>query len=193
VDFYRFCLMRQPALLRFVPKQALSFLRVKIKAKDLTKAKEDFFVFLQALNNREQVLQEFWAKHRRNVEPWYLAQKKEDDLVISASPEFLLFPVCSRLGIRLLASRVDFATGRYSGKNCAGEEKARRFLEAFPGEKIHRFYSDALKDQALARHGGGEFSGAAGENFSLARKEEIAWPIQICSACAGFFRLFPRM
>lgn len=168
VDFYRFCLMRQPALLRFVPKQALSFLRFKTKAKDLTKAKEGFFVFLQALKNREQMLQEFWAKHQRNVEPWYLAQKKEDDLVISASPEFLLSPVCSRLGIRLLASRVDFATGRYSGKNCAGEEKARRFLEAFPGEKIHRFYSDALKDQALAD--------MAEESFLVRRGKISTWP-----------------
>ncbi len=46
--------------------------------------------------------------------------RKEDDVIISASPEFLLRPICNRLGIRhLIASRVDARSGAYDGQNCA--------------------------------------------------------------------------
>ena len=168
VDFYRFCLAKQPHLWRYVPRQAAAFLCGGIGTGDLTKAKEGFFVFLKGLKNREWMLQAFWAVHGRNMEGWYLARKKADDVVISASPEFLLKPICDRLGIRLLASPVDFATGRYHGKNCAGKEKVRRFLKAFPGESIDRFYSDSLSDRPMAA--------LARESFLVRRGKLRPWP-----------------
>ena len=86
------------------------------------------------------------------IRPWYLAQKRPDDLVISASPEFLLAPACRMLGIRApIASRVDVQTGRYTGANCKGEEKPRRLREAYPDVVIDDFYSDSRSDAPLAR------------------------------------------
>ena len=72
--------------------------------------------------------------------------------MISASPEFLLAPICRKLGIRhLLASRVDPCTGRYTGENCQGAEKINRFRSAFPHETVEEFYSDSLSDLPLAK------------------------------------------
>ena len=83
--------------------------------------------------------------------PWYLAQKQPDDLVVSASPEFLLAPACRRLGIRPpIASRVDARTGRYTGLNCKGAEKVSRFREQYPDAEIGQFYSDSRSDAPLA-------------------------------------------
>ena len=71
--------------------------------------------------------------------------------MISASPEFLLEPICERLGIKnLIASRVDCKTGIYNGENCYGEEKVNRLNEIFPNIKINEFYSDSYSDQPLA-------------------------------------------
>lgn len=95
--------------------------------------------------------EDFWRTHERRFRPWYLAQKQPDDLVVSASPEFLLAPACRRLGIRPpIASRVDARTGRYTGLNCKGAEKVSRFREQYPDAEIGQFYSDSRSDAPLA-------------------------------------------
>ena len=94
--------------------------------------------------------EEFWDENAEHIKEWYLLQQREDDVVISASPEFLLRPICRRLGIHyLLASVVDKRTGMYYGLNCYGEEKVRRFRQTFDGE-IDAFYSDSFSDAPLA-------------------------------------------
>jgi len=93
----------------------------------------------------------FWSGQIALIKAWYLEQKREDDLIISASPEFLLMPVCRELGVTLIASQVDPRTGRYDGKNCHDEEKVRRMKEAYPEVEIDRFYSDSRADTPLAK------------------------------------------
>ena len=91
------------------------------------------------------------GRARKNIKRWYLENHRPDDVVISASPEFLLRPVCKRLKIPvLMASVVDKKTGLYSGENCWGEEKVRRFYERFEDGKIDSFYSDSYSDAPLA-------------------------------------------
>lgn len=100
--------------------------------------------------NPEIDIKMFWDTHEKNIKGWYLKQKKDDDIIISASPEFLLNPICERLGIKnLTASKVDVHTGKYSGVNCHGEEKVRLFRELYGGE-IDEFYSDSRSDTPLA-------------------------------------------
>ena len=50
-----------------------------------------------------------------------------------------------------MASVVDKKTGRYSGINCWGQEKVRRFYERFENGKIDSFYSDSYSDAPLAK------------------------------------------
>ena len=72
-------------------------------------------------------------------------------MIISASPEFLLAPICRKLGIKhLIASKVDSKSGKYSGINCHGKEKVRRFCEKFKDGEVDEFYSDSLSDTPLA-------------------------------------------
>ena len=49
-----------------------------------------------------------------------------------------------------MGSPVDRHTGRFSGLNCHGEEKVRRFREVFPEVQIDEFYSDSHSDAPLA-------------------------------------------
>jgi phosphoserine phosphatase len=85
------------------------------------------------------------------IKEFYIKARQDSDVVISASPEFLLRPVCDSLNIKnLIASRVDKNTGRYSGENCWGAEKLRRLREEMGNASVREFYSDSLSDAPLA-------------------------------------------
>ena len=117
-----------------------------------TEMKQRIFVCFSRVPNIDAEVKRFWDKRITRVEGWYLKIKRDDDVVISASPEFLLSEACSRLGIvNLIASRVDRKTGEYTGENCYGEEKTRRFLEIYSAEDVDCFFSDSYSDVYMAR------------------------------------------
>ena len=93
---------------------------------------------------------DFWLENERRLEDWYIRQRRDDDLIISASPEFLLAPICDKLHVRLIATRMDPYTGQIKGRNCHGKEKVRRFLELYPADSVDCFYSDSLCDSPMA-------------------------------------------
>lgn len=165
VDFCIFCFQKHPGLIRYLPIQGLAGLGYALKLMDKTRMKEIFYRFMGAINT-ESLLEEFWETHKKNIFPWYPARQQPDDIVISASPEFLLRPICRDLGIQtLMASVVDPHTGKYSGINCHGKEKVRR-LETQTGiTHIDQFYSDSQSDRPLAE--------IADEAFLINKKGEI--------------------
>lgn len=151
VDFFLFALKNKPGLLRFVPRQMWGFFLHGIKRIEKTELKECFFSFLSGID--AQVLAEhFWELNRHKIYKWYLDQQKPDDMIISASPEFLLKPICEKLGIQhLIASKVDVRTGKFSGENCRGKEKVRRLAAEYGSAHIDQFYSDSHSDLPLAQ------------------------------------------
>lgn len=150
LDFYRFCLGRQPSLALRVPRQAAEMLCALVGRKGRTAFKQGFYSFLPAVKALEGALDEFWEQAWTDMNQDLAMRLRAGDLVVSASPEFLLAPACERLGVGLLASKVDPVTGTCLGLNCRGEEKVRRFREAYPTASIDSFYSDSLSDAPLA-------------------------------------------
>lgn len=151
VDFFRFCALRYP--LALLPALgALPTVAAMLCARaDKTAAKQRVYRYLTKVPNVDAMVEAFWLTHEKKLMPWYLERRSKDDLIISASPEFLLAPICRKLQVSLLASRVDRHTGVYDGLNCHGEEKVRRFRQAYPDDEIDRFYSDSRSDAPLAR------------------------------------------
>lgn len=152
-----FCLW----LIRRYPSVSLDFisnlgvvLRYKFGKISKTEMKQSLYKCFRRVPDMDKELALFWDRHIKNIEKWYLDIKQDDDVIISASPEFLLTECCRRLGIKhLMASRVDRKTGKYDGLNCYGAEKPKRF-DAYFGEsereKIENFYSDSYSDAPLA-------------------------------------------
>lgn len=150
--FVMFCLKRHPrAVLRSLPRTIGTGVRVMCKKADTKELKERVFSFLSAIEDVDREVAEFWASHKGNLEPWYLSQKEPEDLIISASPEFLLKPITDELGVRLIATRMDKNSGKITGENCHDEEKVRRFRAEYPDAVPARFYSDSLSDAPMAR------------------------------------------
>ena len=167
--FFLYCLKKYPAaVLPVLPKSLLPAIRYKqgkIGAKIL---KQQLFSYLGRLEDTDRTVAEFWKSHRRHLQSWYLRQKREDDLIISASPEFLLAPIAEELGVRLIATRMDRGSGRIEGENCHDVEKLRRFRIECPGLTIENFYSDSLSDSPLAEQA---------QHAFLVNKEKLnPWP-----------------
>lgn len=150
LDFFFYVLKRKPALVRYMVFQGTGFLLYVCRKIDKTAFKSMFFRFLRGID-AAALVEEFWDKHQNKIFSWYLCQKQQDDLVISASPEFLLAPICKRMGIPfLIASRVDIQTGTFLEKNCYGPAKVERLQQEFSDPQIDDFYSDSLSDLPLA-------------------------------------------
>ncbi len=168
IDFYRFCLRRQPALLKYLPRQIWGLVLFAFAFIPKTAWKERFFCFLQGVDDLNGTVGAFWAAHQEKVYGWYIERKNENDLIISASPEFLLWPICNLIGVkRLIASRVDPATGEFSGENCYGEEKSRRLAEDLGINEVDSFYSDSLSDLPMAQ--------IANDSFLVRKGELTRW------------------
>lgn len=152
VDFWKYCLKKYPKTKKHLLHTGINGLKFALRMMDKTIFKEDFYSFLQEIDDIDSALADFWDEHEVNIKDWYLKMQREDDVIISASPEFLLKPICDKLGIKyLMASRVDPKSGKYDGVNCHGEEKVRRYSEKFGRAQIHEFYSDSYSDTPLAK------------------------------------------
>lgn len=152
LDFYFYCLKKHPNIIMCVPRQCIAAIRYKLKRIEKTEFKEQFYSFFNKLKNIDADVEEFWDANEDKIKNWYKEKQKEDDVVISASPDFLLREICERIHIKILiASRVDQRNGKYDGVNCYGQEKVRRFYERLSEGKIDTFYSDSYSDEPLAR------------------------------------------
>ena len=151
VDFFRHCAGKFPRIYLSALASLPSLFLMQLGLMDKTRAKQRFYRYLRLVPDVREEVERFWLTHDTNLKDWYFAQKREDDLIISASPEFLLEPLMKRLGLSLLASRVSPESGIYEGANCHGEEKVRRMREAYPETQIAEFYSDSKNDAPLAR------------------------------------------
>ena len=154
LDFYFFSLRKNPMLLRFLPIQLMGFIKYMFGLAPKLVFKEKFYSFLKGINDIESMVDSFWNKNQDKIKLWYLECREDSDVVISASPEFLLIPICRRIGIKhLIASEVNKKTGICEGENCYGEEKVLRFKKYFSdgqqGE-IKKFYSDSLSDAPIS-------------------------------------------
>ncbi|MBQ3668142.1 MAG: haloacid dehalogenase-like hydrolase [Clostridia bacterium] len=147
--FYRYCLKRHPMMLLRLPR--LAWDAIFLLKKDKQRFKQRAFGFLKTLKDPEGTVNRFWDKNIGRIKPFYLEQKRDDDVIISASPEFLIVPAMARLSrARVMASPIDLHTAEYSGPNCHGQEKVRRFREVYGDAAIDEFYSDSHSDDPLA-------------------------------------------
>lgn len=151
IDFYVYNLKKDWTILRFFPKQAIAMIRYKLKLIPKTKMKIAFYTYMKTIHNMDERVSGFWAQHRQYLQSFYLNQKKPDDVIISASPTFLLQPLIEEWGCILIASKVDPKTG-HSEENCWGPEKVKRFSSHYDLDSIDEFYSDSLSDTPLAKH-----------------------------------------
>lgn len=172
VGFIKYTALHHPwAMVRALPVQVAAIVSYALGKCGKTWMKSRAFIFLRYLKDVDADVENYWAKHKHQIKGWYLRQQKEDDVIISASAEFLLQGICADLGIRhLIATRMDKHTGVIEGENCKGGEKVNRFYEAFPGGEVEEFYSDHDSDRFMAR--------LAKRSYLVKKNELVDWKIE---------------
>lgn len=166
--FFRVCMKKYP---RAAVRAAAAVPRLPLMAVGLsskTAMKERFYRFLTGIPDVDAEAADFWRTHLADIHPWYLEKRRPDDIISSASPEFLLRPAAKYLGVRLIASRVGKYTGLYEGVNNSGAEKVRRLRREYPDVEIAEFYSDSRSDEPLAN--------LADRAFLVRGTEILPWP-----------------
>ncbi len=145
--FYFFCLVRFPWLLVFFFYNMFFVIAsaLHLCSKDVMLRECGRFVAL--VPNRQKQITKFWDGNMKNIAKWYLAQKRDDDVIISASPYYEVSEACHRLGVKCFASDVNVKNGNLTeGHFLYKEEKAkvwkREYGEVIPDE----FYTDSPSD-----------------------------------------------
>lgn len=151
VDFFFFCLRRHPKALAVIPKFILSVLQYIFKMCSKEKMKENFFAVVKYVPDMDLETQAFWEKHQKKMYSWYTAKTHASDVIISASPEFLLIPIMQRFQVlAVIGSQVDAKSGKFLSPNCYGEEKVSRLFQTLGKITIREFYFDSKSDFPLA-------------------------------------------
>lgn len=152
VDFYFFCIKKHPHIVCFLPIQIKGILFYKLGKYTKEQMKEDFFSFLKGIRNIDCDIEEFIEKNCYKISKWYLDAQLPSDVIISASPRFLIEKFSEKsTGFTVIASEVNKKTGKFESKNCYGKEKVTRFQERFGNEKIDSFFSDSDSDLPMAQ------------------------------------------
>lgn len=166
IDFFKFMLKRNKRIVKRVFPILWAGVLYKLKIKSKEHFKSVFFGFVQDVDAIDEQIDDFWKIYGKKIKSFYIKAHRNDDMIISASPKFLLVQIAKEMSFNLIATDVDKKTGKLLSKNCYGEEKVTRFAKEHL--KISKFYSDSLSDAPLAK--------IAKEAF-LVRGEKIAsWP-----------------
>jgi len=125
VAFYFFEIRRHPALLRYAPRQLYGFAGYFLRLRNITETKKYFYRYLQGIEDVDSELKLFWDRNIDKVYDWYRKQKREDDLIISASADWLVKEAMSRLGVKnVIGSLVDKKTGEVLSPNCSRDRRS---------------------------------------------------------------------
>ncbi len=147
IDFFFYVIFTRPYLLVFSPWFLIASILYGVKIFSKKKYKENMFFFIPWLKNLDRIVDSFWKHNANKIADYYVHQKKEDDIIISASLLFIIKPMIDTLDIKnLIATNFSVSTGKIIGKNCYGKQKAIEFERLYPKTTLEAFYSDSTSD-----------------------------------------------
>ena len=150
IGFAFWCLKRHPKLwFTYFPSVIKSFFQYKKGKIPNYLMQRKMFSYLTMLDDFDVQIEKYWDKYEKRISEWYLAQKRPDDLIISASPSCIIGPIARRLGVNYIATEYDLEYGDFVNNLMYAKEKAKYIIDhGFP--VIDNFYSDSLADTPIA-------------------------------------------
>ena len=116
--------------------------------------KDKLFYFLKDVKDLDKYVKDFWNENEHKIKKWYIEQKEENDVIITANYEFLIREICNRLKIKnLIATEYDFKENKIKGIHSRGENKITLFKSIYPNYEVGKTYSDSMIDKPLLEIG----------------------------------------
>lgn len=152
LHFFFFYIKKTPYLIKYIPKVFYALIKYKMGKVTVEQALADYAPFVEDyFKNIPDIRADavvFWDKHMKNIKPFYKDIQKEDDVIVTASPECTMEEICKRLGIKhCVGSIINEESGKIE-RLCMRSRKVPAFLEAFPEAEIENFYTDSPKNDA---------------------------------------------
>ena len=150
IGFAIWCMKRKPKLwFTWFPRIIKTLILYKQGRVQNYRLQREMFSYLTLIDDFDKQIEKYWDKYEGKISAWYLAQKREDDLIISASPSCIIEPIANRLGVKCMATEFDREFGVFTNNLMYAKEKAAYMIDrGFP--VIENFYSDSLADTPLA-------------------------------------------
>ncbi len=153
VDFILYYVKTDPRIWKYVPKLLVIAFKDQFHLFTFEEALEAYASFLEGyyvkLENVEEDVVKFWNKHEKKIKSWYDEVRRDDDVIVSGSTDFLLDEIMKRMGIKnYVGSSIDKKTGKFI-RLCFLENKVNIFKELYPDAEIDNFYTDSMNDKAM--------------------------------------------
>ena len=147
--FWLYCLVRRPYILVLLPVQIASGICYRLGIFERFHSVCSIHCYLRLLR-AEPLAAKFAEKRIAKTYAYFLQRDRTKPTVVcSASPAFLLQPICDALGVDfLVATDVDPHTGVVRGKTCKAERKPEYLRAAHPDFVYDAVYSDSLRHDA---------------------------------------------
>lgn len=152
LDFFFYYIKKTPWLVKYIPKVFHALFKYKLGRITAEQALDNYGFLVEdyfaKIDDPVADAEDFWNKHEKNIKPFYAKLHRDDDVIITASPEYSVKIICERLGISsCIGSVIDFENCKIT-RLCMRRFKIPAFLEAFPDAHIENFYTDSEKNDA---------------------------------------------
>lgn len=153
VDFIVYYIKTDPKIWRFVPKLLWIYFKDTFHLFTVEEAIKAYAGFLEGYYVKNKVkaedVKKFWDKNEKKIKPWYNEVRRDDDIIVSGTTDFILDEIMGRMGIKnYVGSSIDSETGKFK-RLCFLENKVKIFNELYPGAHIDNFYTDSMNDKAM--------------------------------------------
>ena len=150
LDFFFYYIKKTPYLIKYLPRALYAVLRYKLGKVTVEQALEKYAPmveeYLAGIEDIEADCEDFWDKHIHKIRPFYKDIQREDDIIVTGSPEISVKVICRRLGIQqYVGSLIDPDTGKIT-RLCMRSNEIPAFLSAYPDVHIENFYTDSQKN-----------------------------------------------
>ncbi len=151
-SLYFFLIRRHPQLFFHVFVSAFFSICKGLHIISTKTYKEKTLGILKHIKNPKKEISAFCDKNKNRVFQYYLETMQEDDVVCSASPEFLVKEMMQRINPKatIIASQMNIKTGKFESGfvNCKGEDKIK-YLKEKGFSSFDKGFSDSNSDKPM--------------------------------------------
>ena len=153
VDFIVYYIKTDPKIWKYVPKLLWIYFKDTAHLFTVDQAIKAYASFLEGyyvkIKTIDEDVKKFWDKNEHKIKPWYNEVRRDDDIIVSGTTDFLLDEIMKRMGIKnYVGSSIDTQTGKFK-RLCFLENKVKIFNELYPNAHIDNFYTDSMNDKAM--------------------------------------------
>lgn len=125
----------------------------KIKLVSPQTQRNHTYPYISCISDIKNIMKDFWDEYEKYIFPYYQQTHQNDDVVVSATPRFILEEIIKRLKIKtLICSEIDLRTGKMVGKMCFADEKEVYYNKVFNKKTFDNYYFDKDHDMCLLKY-----------------------------------------